>query len=110
MLHALTLVGTTLFFAFTLASVLPAGRKDAGRKTISLDGTWQIAEGALNEMPKRFDRETPVPGLVDVSRLFRMWAGQTGRIRGVNPFWLRRTLAVEGAVPAVRGVRSYNSR
>ena len=39
----------------------------AERKTISLDGTWQIAEGSMDEMPKQFDRSVPVPGLVDMA-------------------------------------------
>ncbi len=37
------------------------------RKTILLDGTWQVAEGKLDVMPKAFDHKVPVPGLLDLA-------------------------------------------
>jgi len=37
------------------------------RQTILLDGTWQVAEGKLDVMPKEFDHEAPVPGLLDLA-------------------------------------------
>ena len=42
-------------------------RADGGRNVISLDGTWQIAEGAMDDVPKSFDRQTAVPGLADMA-------------------------------------------
>jgi len=37
------------------------------RKVISLNGTWQIAEGNLNNIPKEFPAEVVVPGYVDMA-------------------------------------------
>ncbi len=37
------------------------------RQTISLDGTWQVAEGKLDVMPEVFDHTAPVPGLLDLA-------------------------------------------
>jgi len=37
------------------------------RRTISLNGTWEIAEGAMDKPPAAFDRKIPVPGLVDMA-------------------------------------------
>jgi hypothetical protein len=39
----------------------------AGRRIISLDGTWQLAEGQVNHKPAQFDHTVPVPGLVDLA-------------------------------------------
>ena len=37
------------------------------RQEIRLDGEWQIAEGAWDAVPARFDRRVVVPGLVDMA-------------------------------------------
>src|ERR1035438_10808804 len=61
-------------FTFVLIWVgstkLPAISQDATtrRSMISLDGTWQIAEGGFDTIPAQFDRHLPVPGLVDLAR------------------------------------------
>ncbi len=41
----------------------PAGK----RRTICLDGTWQVAEGTMDRMPKDFAHTVPVPGLLDMA-------------------------------------------
>ncbi len=44
-------------------------RHDAGRTTISLDGTWQIDESVSpTDMPKKFDHTVVVPGLVNLAK------------------------------------------
>lgn len=40
----------------------------SGRVAISLNGTWQIAEGGMDKIPAKFDREVVVPGLVDMAK------------------------------------------
>ncbi len=40
----------------------------AGRRVISLDGTWQLAEGQADRRPATFDRKVPVPGLADLAQ------------------------------------------
>jgi hypothetical protein len=58
-------------FVLCVATVL-LGRTAATaaerRQVISLDGTWQIAEGMRDRMPSRFDHQIPVPGLADMAR------------------------------------------
>ena len=44
-----------------------AGNHDSRRTVISLDGTWQIAEGKMEQAPASFDRSVPVPGLVSLA-------------------------------------------
>ena len=41
----------------------------AERRTLSLDGTWQLAEGVIpTELPDRYDRTVPVPGLANLAQ------------------------------------------
>ena len=37
------------------------------RKTISLNGIWQIAEGKMDKIPEEFNRSVQVPGLVSLA-------------------------------------------
>lgn len=74
-------------------------RAEAGRRTILLDGTWSVAEGTMDKIPARFDRQAPVPGLADM-------ATPPFEAVGVNcakreAFWYRRTFTIEGKVPTV---------
>ena len=84
-----------------------------GRKTVSLDGTWQVAEGSLNSRPTEFLHSGPVPGLVDMASPPFEQPGSTVSatdrgspwLRPADPrreaFWYRRTFTIAGAVPAV---------
>jgi len=77
----------------------PAG----ARREISLDGTWEIAEGTRDEIPRRFDRKIPVPGLADMAvprfdRIGRGLAPNNKQERG-GFLWYRRTFAIEGSIP-----------
>ena len=66
----LELVLTFALVGLTGCSSLPAGPQDGrseARKVISLDGTWEIAEGAMDSMPTEFGARVPVPGLVDMA-------------------------------------------
>ena len=38
------------------------------RRVISLDGTWQIAEGKMDRVPAAFDHSVQVPGLVSLAK------------------------------------------
>jgi hypothetical protein len=81
----------------------------AARRIISLDGTWQLAEGQTDQRPAQFDRSVPVPGLVDLARpafapnAFRA----TKRLFGLEDAelakhfcWYRREFVLDGEVPA----------
>lgn len=71
----------------------------AGRSTLPLDGPWQIAEGALDQIPEAFNHTVPVPGLVDMAKPAFADVGFKSERR--QAFWYRRSFKVDGAVPAV---------
>ena len=85
------------------------GKNESQRTVISLDGTWQIAEGKMDQAPANFDRTVPVPGLVSLAtpafdapgpkvanrQTFRR------RIPQRDAFWYRRTFTLDGPLPAV---------
>ena len=37
------------------------------RRILSLDCTWQVAEGGFDVVPAEFEHQVPVPGLVDLA-------------------------------------------
>ena len=71
----------------------------AQRQTISLDGTWQIAEGAMNAAPANFAHTVAVPGLVDMAQPAFAEVGVKSARRAA--FWYRRTFTLAGPLPAV---------
>lgn len=77
------------------------------RRTISLDGTWQIAEGGSNAPPAKFDHTVPVPGLVDLARPAFAQVGFKSEMR--EAFWYRRTFSVEGPIPAVARIKVHKA-
>jgi hypothetical protein len=90
---------------------------DAGaqpRRTISLDGVWEIAEGTLAQVPASFDQRVPVPGLVDMAKPGFVLVGSTNHLPGREAFWYRRAFQVPGPVPEVARLKihkaAYGSR
>ena len=87
----------------------PAVEKASSRTTLSLDGTWQIAEGKMDQAPTTFDRTVPVPGLVSLATPTFDAPGPKVADRRSLPqkdpkrdaFWYRRTFTLDGPVPAV---------
>jgi len=71
----------------------------AERRAISLDGTWEIAEGAMDKAPAKFEHRIQVPGLVDLATPAFDEVGTKSLKR--EAFWYRRTFQIEGEVPAV---------
>jgi hypothetical protein len=59
----------TLFFGLSLSVLFLAccSQKNDLRETVSLNGTWQIAEGKKDVMPPVFDHAVQVPGLVTLA-------------------------------------------
>jgi hypothetical protein len=83
---------------------------DAPRQVLSLDGTWQIAEGGMDQVPANFDRTVPVPGLVSLAQpAFDPPPGPVvaaGRLvpqkdPARDAFWYRREFRLDKPVPAV---------
>jgi hypothetical protein len=85
------------------------------RHIISLNGTWQIAEGKKDIVPKSFHHSIQVPGLVSLASPPFIDAGpfinagpklkdrdslfQYDTLR--EAFWYRRTFTVQGSIPAI---------
>ena len=96
-------------FAAILFQSLEASAAGPLRNVISLDGSWQIAEGNLTNEPAAFHRTVPVPGLVDMAKPQFLEpgpkVGKRDRLPQKDPrrdaFWYRRTFTVAGPVPAV---------
>ena len=92
-----------------VSGVLASAAGSPSRKTISLDGRWQIAEGALDAVPAKFGHEVVVPGLVDMAQPPFVEPGPkvADRRKGSqkdprrDAFWYRRTFTIAGPIPTV---------
>ncbi|HEV2392250.1 MAG TPA: discoidin domain-containing protein [Verrucomicrobiae bacterium] len=80
------------------------------RNVLSLDGTWQIAEGKMDQVPVSFERTVPVPGLVALATPeFANPPGpkvtERNKINQKDPkrdaFWYRRTFRLDQPLRAV---------
>ncbi len=80
----------------------------ADRQVVSLDGTWQLGEGSMDTMPDTFDREVPVPGLVDMAEPPFEDVGKVSDKRGA--FWYRRTFTVPGEIPDVALLKLHKAK
>ncbi len=100
---------TALIVAANVYGNFDKANDQSGRKVISLDGTWQIAEGGMDKTPDKFDHEIVVPGLLDMSKPAFINAGpkvsDRSSISQKDPrrdaFWYRRTFNISEPVPAV---------
>ena len=86
-----------LLIAVTVSAAQP--QPSAARMVISLDGQWQIAEGAMGTMPETFDHTVAVPGLADLAVPAFAEVGVASPRR--EAFWYRRTFIVHGHRRAV---------
>jgi hypothetical protein len=85
------------------------GQYSIKRTIISLDGTWQIAEGSMEKPTGTFNHTVPVPGLVSLAvPAFenvgpkvknRSSLSQSDPLR--EAFWYRRTFNINKSIPAV---------
>ncbi|MDI6449237.1 glycoside hydrolase family 2 protein [Anaerobaca lacustris] len=78
------------------------------RRIIDLNGTWQVAEGAMDSIPGRFGHTVLVPGLIDMARPAFAGVGKKSERR--QAFWYRRTLTVEGPIPDVAMLKLNKAR
>jgi len=94
---------------YALFIAVAADGAELRRRVISLDGPWQVAEGAMDGAPADFNRIVPVPGLVTLAQPAFLDPGVEGAGGKGNPrkdprrdaFWYRRTFRIDGSVPAV---------
>ena len=104
------------FLAFLRAGVLAglvigAAWNQAGaaaaRQTLSLDGTWQVAEGGMETAPQAFDHMAPVPGLLDLARPAFPEVGLKSSRR--EAFWYRTTFRVAGPLGPVAQIKVHKA-
>ena len=61
-------ITAVLVFA-VLAIFLGVPTAKAGpREVVGLNGTWEIEQGSMDSVPKRFGHKVPVPALVDMAK------------------------------------------
>jgi len=92
-----------------LLCAVRADASDLHRRVISLDGSWHVAEGGMDQVPADFGHVVPVPGLVTLARPAFVEPGlepkdSKGGSRKDprrDAFWYRRTFRVDGPLPAV---------
>jgi beta-galactosidase len=78
------------------------------RRTVSLDGTWQIEQGGMDAAPSAFSQTVVVPGLVDMAQPGFKEVGTKSALR--QAFWYRRTFAIDGPVPAAAILKIHKAR
>jgi len=112
--HARAICAATL-----CAGLIAAGAaSEPPREIVSLDGTWQIADGNMEKMPGSFSRTVPVPGLVSLAT--PAFADPPGpKVAGRNQvpqkdpkrdaFWYRRTFRLDRSVPAAAVLKIHKA-
>lgn len=102
---------------------------DSKRKTISLNGEWQIAEGDFENMPTEFNHTAPVPGFADLANPAFDGVGDTEPLIGLGAmkpsqimtamrfqdkkreaFWYKKVFKIEGAIPAFAQLKVHRAQ
>ena len=78
------------------------------RRTMTLDGTWQIEQGDADHVPQGFKHTVAVPGLVDMSQPAFKDVGKKSPL--CQAFWYRRTFSVDGPSPAIATLKIHKAR
>ncbi|MGB2809420.1 MAG: glycoside hydrolase family 2 TIM barrel-domain containing protein [Sedimentisphaerales bacterium] len=105
-----------LIFAFLLVVFMSVfigcqtfpGKRIRQRHVIDLNGTWEVAEGSMDSIPKTFEHKVPVPGLVDMAEPAFADVGKKSDKR--QAFWYRRTFTVKGAIPDVALLKIHKAK
>ncbi len=99
-LAALCVVGTLY------AHATAAGQ---GRRVVCLDGSWEIAQGAMDQIPARFTHHVPVPGLADMAQPAFADVGKKPEAPTQQAFWYRCTIRIDGPVPAMATLKVHKA-
>ncbi len=90
------------------AEIAMSAERPSPRRIISLDGTWEIAQGGMDSVPQEFQHKVPVPGLVDMAEPAFEEVGKKSEKR--QAFWYRRMFTVEGRIPAVAILKIHKAK
>ena len=117
-----SVMNTSIVQIGVLAMVLFSAHVADARTVISLNGTWEIAEGSLTQPPTEYGHTVVVPGLADLASPPFESPGATvsledrGKpwLRPADPrreaFWYRRTFQLDGPLPAVVLLKVHKAR
>lgn len=100
---------TFIIYTILLVIATNINAQNPRRNIISLNGTWQIAEGKKDIIPKSFDHTVAVPGLVSLASPAFKDAGPQVKDHGSlsqsdtlrEAFWYRRKFTIKGSIPAI---------
>jgi len=93
---------------FVGAPAALSAERAGARRTIDLNGRWEIAEGSMDSIPTRFTHTVPVPGLVDMAEPAFEEVGKKSERR--QAFWYRRTFTVDAEIPEVAILKIHKAR
>ncbi|MCX5683096.1 MAG: hypothetical protein NT049_05355, partial [Planctomycetota bacterium] len=101
-----------LLAALVLACLAPAAmgglKAMPPRTVISLDGSWQVEQGAMDTPPLAYTHTVVVPGLVDMAQPAFAEVGKKSTLR--QAFWYRRTFKVDGPAPEIAILKIHKAR
>ncbi len=99
-----------LVFALALSTVvcLASLRPENPRRVITLDGVWDIEEGAAANVPANFSHKVAVPGLVDLARPAFKEVGRKSPLR--EAFWYRKVFRLDSGVTPVAILKIHKAR
>lgn len=101
--HILSRLGGTVLICLMVWAVAGHSQAAEPRRVIPLDGTWQVAQGGMDAVPKQFAHQVPVPGLVDMAEPAFAEVGTEASKQYREAFWYRRTFRIQEEVtPLVR--------
>ncbi|MFC1551334.1 sugar-binding domain-containing protein [Candidatus Latescibacterota bacterium] len=91
-----------------LVSVSCGSGKSSTRDIISLNGTWNIAEGPMDSMPNEFPEEVTVPGLTDMASPSFNDVGMKSDQR--DAFWYQKSFTIDTAVPETALLKIHKAK
>jgi hypothetical protein len=101
-------LAASFLLILTSTGVDASTRPSPPRRVVSLDGSWQVAEGGLDRAPAAFDHTVIVPGLIDMARPAFPEVGKRSPKR--RAFWYRRTFRVDGPPTEVAWLKVNKAR
>ncbi len=102
------LLSLLLAIGILAAPIRAAEPASSPRRVVSLDGTWNIAQGSLDAIPDAFPGKVPVPGLVDMAEPAFKEVGKSSKLR--QAFWYQRTFTLDGPLPAVARLKIHKAK
>jgi len=78
------------------------------RRSISLGGQWEIAQGGMENIPQEFTAKVVVPGMVDLAVPAFEEVGVASEMR--TAFWYRKAFKLDGPLPEVALLKIHKAK